>query len=334
MLEKGVDAVRRREGAKEQQASWVSFEVFQKYSLLANKYGVAEERVLEILDLSEISSPSFWAKLSEFDPPDLFGLRSRLKFAIEHLPRILKLIEQEHVEELRNPDASTPKALAGKSLITVVLVESGTEFSSPTRLVYALDAFSSLYQVVAALEGDPDTGLSVLACDSGSDKSFDFLGLAKLMEEVRKLILSIWDRRVFYRHMQVSQCIGIIAESLPVIEKIHALKQTGALGPEQAELLKRKAIEGATKFLESGALIADMERESVQSPRLLMQPETKLLTGPAQDITEPKVDGFDANSEPEDDSDLSPSEIEELERLVNKAKGSAGKKRPSRKRGV
>jgi hypothetical protein len=107
------------------------------------------------------------------------------------------------------------------------------------------------------------------------------------------------------------------------------------LGPEEAELLKRKAIDGVAKFLESGALIADMERESIQSPRLLMQPETKLLSGPANEGNEPKAPKAPSSEgHAVEGSDLSEAEIEELERLVKKAKSSTGKKRVVVKKGA
>ena len=299
----------------------------------ASTYGDAELAVLEILGLEPLSSPAFWAKLTEADAPELFELRKSIRFAVEYLPKLLRLIEQEFVQEARNQDSTTPQLLSGKSLLTVILVEDKGQFSAPERLVYALDSVSSLYAVVATLEGQSESDLAVLACDSGSDKSFDFLGLAKLMEEVRKIIISIWDRRVFHRQMHVSQCIALIADSLPVIERIHAMKQSGAIGPEQAELLKRKTIDGATRFLESGAVIPEMERESSQSPRLLMRPEPKLLTGP----TERPSPGLDADSngtvtDADSEGGMTDSDLEELERLVSKARGAQKKPRPPRKK--
>ena len=236
------------------------------------------------------------------------------------------MIEQDYVEAFKNPSEKLPQPFAGKSLLTVLLIEDEGQFSSPLRLVYVLKAISSLYSVVATLEGQGESDLTVLACDSGSDKSFDFIGLAKLMEEVRIIILSIWDRRVFQRHLHVSQCINLIAESLPVIQKIHDLKESGALGPEQAELLKRKAIEGATEYLESGALISEMDGHAIQSPRLLMRPEPKLLSGPQNQEVDSEFASGESDAELSDSTDMSPEEIAELERLVSMAK-SASKKR-------
>lgn len=331
MFERGMEELHGRPPNKEARTGWVSFEVFQKYSLATSSYSDVEFKVLQIINLEELSTPLFWSKLSDGDPHIIFSKQNNIRFALNHLPQILHLMEQDYVESFKNPSTKVPQQLAGKSLLTVLLVEDQGQFSSPLRLVYILKAITSLYSVVATIEGEGEGELAVLACDSGSDKSFDFLGLAKLMEEVRIIILSIWDRRVFHRHLHVSQCMNLIAESLPIIQKIHDLKESGALGPEQAEILKRKAIEGATEYLESGALISEMDGHAIQSPRMLMRPEPKLLTGPQAQEADCELSSEENDTDSSGSSDMSPEEIAELERLVNKAKSNAQKPKKPKK---
>lgn len=328
MLDQGFETMRkaRPDLAKDASRGWLSLDVFQKYSVLTSNYGEVEDSILEILGLLELKSPALWAELPEKSPPSLSRLRATIAFAIEALPRLLKLIEQDHVREIKTGTQNADPLYLNKKVLSVILVEDHEQLSSPVRLIQTLTAVTDLYVVLATLDGLSTNDLSVLACDSGSDKSFDFLGLAKVMEQLRSLILEIWDRRVFHRHIHISQCVGLIAESLPVIEEIHKLKQSGALGPEQAELLKRKAIEGATKFLECGAIIDEMDNHATQSPRLLMRPEPKLLTAPrTSKPSEPQ--GTNPSPTVDDNDEMTDKEIEELERLVSKAKG----RRPKRK---
>ncbi|MEW8383370.1 MAG: hypothetical protein AB2704_16075, partial [Candidatus Thiodiazotropha taylori] len=223
-----------------------------------------------------------------------------------------------------------PEELKGKSLISVLVVEDKGQFSSPKRLTYALDAISNLYSVFAIIEGEGANDLIVLACDSGSDKSFDFLGLAKLTEQVKETIIAIWDRRVFYRQRHVSESLSLISESLPIIEKISELKESGKLEPEQAELLKRQAIAGATQFIEAGAIIPELEGVSSHSPKQLLKPEPKLLVSPWRDesakleVEENKEKEANDNS---DSEELSNEDIELLDGLLKKAKK---KKKPKK----
>jgi hypothetical protein len=125
----------------------------------------------------------------------------------------------------------------------------------------------------------------------------------------------------------------LIAESLPVIEKIEDLKRKQAIGPEQAELLKRKTLEGATMFLESGIYIEEMALESNHSPRQLMRAEPRLLAAPTPQNTSPTgVPHGSASSTPMGDASnttsLSADESAVLQHLLSKARGETTPEAP------
>ena len=331
MFEEATDRVRK--GNDKDERSFISFAVFQKYSIATAGYGEVEHAIASILGLDPLFLPETWQRLSANpDPSSMFELRRSIHFAKTDLPKIISLFKQENVAAAKQDGGSLPPELRGKAAITFILPEEEHEYSSPARLISALEAITHLYGVFCTLENHSESDLIVLACDSGSDKSFDFLGVAKLMEEVRKLVVAIWDRRVFYRHMHASQCIGLIAQSLPVIERIEALKQSRALEPEQAELLKRKTLLGATQFLESGIYIDDMAAEGRQSPRQLMRPEPKLLAAPTAAApsgdAEIKID-IPAPRSDHDSGGLSDDDVAHLERLLAKAKGGNSPTPPS-----
>ena len=171
------------------------------------------------------------------------------------------------------------------------------------------------------LKKESEGDLIVLACDSGSDKSFDFLGLAKVMKEVKEIIIAIWDRRVFHRQRHVSESLSLIAESLPILEKIEQLRENGSIEKEQAELLKRKTISGATQFIEAGAIIPEFESASTHSPEQLMKPEPKLLVSPWSETSHANNDKEETLATPHSDKEeLSKEESEMLELLMKKAK--------------
>jgi hypothetical protein len=332
LLESGVDAMFdkatekfRESGGRPDERSHISFEVFQKYSVATANYGEAEIEVCKILGLEQLLAAGTWEKLATTpDPGFLFEWLRKIDFAKTQLPKLVKLFRQEHVLEAKT-GGQLPKELEGRTAITFILPEDAHEYSTPGRLIAALDAITSIYSVFCTIEGQSETDLIVLACDSGSDKSFDFLGLAKMMEQVRKFVIAIWDRRVFYRHMHASQCIALIAQSLPVVERIEELKRSNAIDPEQAELLKRKTLQGATMFLESGIYIDEMAHESNHSPRQLMRPEPKLLAAPQSSspqhppATESKGNRSSAPVPDVSSSGLSPEEAAVLRHLLSKA---------------
>jgi hypothetical protein len=118
----------------------------------------------------------------------------------------------------------------------------------------------------------------VIACDSGSDKSFDFLGAAKVIAGLKELILTMWDRVVYYREKKLDAKLDLIGKALPIIGKIEELKAAGSLEPEQAELIKQKVLGGVHKLLETGIVIPEISLRATYNPRQLMAPEPKLLT--------------------------------------------------------
>lgn len=305
------------------------YKVFLDYALTASHFGDEENAILSIMGLDMLAEPNWWQELETMDPPQIYPYYDRVNFAIRNLPLLANLLKQDYIEEGVDEHSAPAlsKELRGKVLLNVTLVENHGQFSSPSRLIFVLEAINDFYDAFAILEELPNTDLAVLALDSGSDKSFDFLGLAKLMDSTKDLILGIWDRRLFNRHLQISACVDTIAQSLPVIEKIHELKMSGTLAPEQAELLKRKIINGTTKFLEAGAVIPEMGDQLGLSPRSLMRPEQKMLAGPdVQTSTDNgpeslyRPDEFEQSGSQLKDAGGSEDEIARLEELLRIAK--------------
>lgn len=303
--------------------SWFSLEAFKNYSILIDKYGKAENEVADILGISPLFQSEYWAEaMSIPNLEDLYNLHTRLLLLVNELPRIALLFQQDGAESLIKDPSISHNDIENKEAITFILPEDDLTHSSPARLIGALQATSSLYEVLAELENLSGNDLILLSLDSGSDKSFDLLGLAKVMEQLRLLILDIWDRRVFHRQKTISQSLDLIANSLPILEKIDSLKKSQAIGPEEAELLKRKTLISVTQFLESGVIISEIDAELHHSPRLLMQPEIKLLAAPLHSETEISSDP-DTESK---NSELTDEQIDQLEDLLDKARKDRSRK--------
>lgn len=180
----------------------------------------------------------------------------------------------------------------GKKLLSVLVIEEPGRFSTAERLSQVLISIGLLYEACATIEGLSPQELSVVACDSGSDKSFDLLGVAKAIDSVKDIIVSIWDRVVFFKERKMETQIELIGKSLPIIDYIGQLEQQNKLGPEEAEILRRKVTEGASKFVRCGAIIPEIEeRAASYNPRILMAPEPKLLSAPTDIPGSAKIGG-------------------------------------------
>ena len=256
---------------------------FQLYTLAADHFNEAGKEVAKRLGLDALLSSEFWGRAlfrTTEGPtdPSVIEIYQGVVFIQNGLPHLLSVLEQE-TDTLNARDGDKKKS---SPVLTVLLPEKGNQHSNPQRIADLMLAVSSIYEGLAVMKRQSETTLSVVSCDSGSDKSFDFLGVTNLVEDLKETLLGLWDRVVFYRELQMGQRLELVAQSLPVLEKVKTLQESGSLETEQADLVRRRIIDGCTKFLNCGAVIPEMEERSHFNPRLLMSPEPKLLTEAAE----------------------------------------------------
>lgn len=319
----------------------VIMQSYMTYMKFYEKFGEAEKKIIKTFDLDGLEDSSLWAKILSSDIKESRD-QTRLFFRsvtyiIDFLPSLIELLKQEHVEyPSTNSHLSTASNVLDKEIITVILPENDIMSSNPDRLIITLQSIESFYITMSILQNINFNDLSVVAIDSGSDKSFDFLGNAKVITEVKELILDIWDRVIFHREKKFDKKLELIAKSLPVFEKIKELEDSKALEPEQAEILRRNIIGGTKNFVNAGAILPEFEDNNTYDPKRLMAPEPKLLTMPSGQLEE-SITNTSVNSkeESEDLIGLSDEEKEILKKLLAKNKGelsSGGTKKVTRRK--
>jgi hypothetical protein len=216
----------------------------------------------------------------------------KLIVAKDMLPRLLDLITPEY--RMLKPSVLSRSLGGDTEVLTIKILENEAELSRVTRIVQALDGVIQLYEACARLEGTAPDALIVAACDSGSDKSFDLVGLAKATTAVKEIILGLWDRVVFYKAKKFELQAQVVGQSLPVMEKLATMKENGHLSPEEAEIIRRGLLQGMTNVLDAGVVIPEVEANTAVSVRVLMAPQPKYLVA-ASDGPEPPVTGEDGS---------------------------------------
>lgn len=309
----------------------------QDYFAKSQNFNSSARQIAEILGLKPLDNPKFWVLL--LNPVEITNkisssiheVYSSLNFAKENLPRIIHLLDREYSNSAQNnaePIISNGKEM---KLLSVTIFESDNRFSSPQRLVNVIESVDTFYSACAYIhEESPDT-LSVVGCDSGSDKSFDFLGVAKVIECVTQLIENLWDRVVFYREKQLEVRLDLINQSLPIYDKLSELETGKKIEPELAERLRRNIFEGVNKFVESGASIPEIDARSTYSSRSLLSPVQKLLVSAPEEIEETESQQtterqpnvfYDMPNEKLEANNLSSDEQSQLFELLKKMKES------------
>ena len=182
-----------------------------------------------ILNLEFLNDAKFWVVLvasEDLRTSETHHAWQATKFAMEHLPKLTSLLARDS-DQIFDPEMKDEKPLEnGLGQLTVTVIEEH-QLSSPQRLVLTLQSIDGLYRACAQLMGESEEDLCVIACDSGSDKSFDFLCVAKVVECVKEVILSFWDRVVYFRDDKTGRRLELFVQSLPILDKIAAMKQSG-----------------------------------------------------------------------------------------------------------
>ena len=242
-----------------------------------------ERDAMKALELHTLLSVKVWSRLIEVmrPEPELVNLYQRIRMTLDFLPLLEKLFSSTDLSEILSTKEAPNSPWNNFSLLSVTAIETSSRLSTPQRLANVLESIDMLYRAVAELDGLPETDLVVAACDSGSDKSFDLLGLAKVVSGVKELLIEAWDRLVFYRERKFDDHLTLICKSLPIIARIADLESEGKMTPQAAELLRRRVCDGLSKFIESGSMIPELQQHSINSPRKLLAPQQKFLAGPA-----------------------------------------------------
>lgn len=275
---------RQRERGSPLESADRLIKAFKKYIISSSKFAPLEDEIAEKLGISDLAADEFWSVIlntgttQEILHERIYQTYSNLRAAKRFLPTFVQLIETEAIRSSDALPSEEQDDKAGKgALLSVLIIEKEEEeISNPDRLISVLQSIKILYEVAAKLEGESESDLGVIGCDSGSDKSFDFIGSEKVIQRVKEIILSAWGRVIFYQEQKIEKRIDVIAKTIPVIEEINRKKKN--LGAEQAKILERAAMDGIKKFVEAGAMIPEIQERTSYSPRELLAPQPKLLT--------------------------------------------------------
>ena len=304
------------------------------YSIKASRFDEATRSLIRILELGEVTNPEFWALMITETDIDIIGATYRkVRSAELYLPKFAALLHQKDEADYLGALPEGQRTKEDFDTISVILLEDEKEFSKPERLIELLQSVTELYQGLARMLDESPDSLTVLSCDSGSDKSFDFLGVAKVMEQFKELVVALWDRIVFFGPKRQEAVLDVIIKSLPVLERVSEMEKSDHLGPELAEIIRRQIDGGIRKFVHAGAIIPEIRDHAYHEPRALMSPEKKLLMPPpSTDAPLPLPPPVSPNTGGNSENDAMKEMLARLERMEQQQAKAATKPKPVRRR--
>ena len=134
-------------------------ESLQKISISVSNFNKNEREILSILDLANLIDPKIWTLMLSPEKADARGINHEiyrnLIFAKNHLPKIMRLIQQEGVENFNN-NTKKQSENSSQEILTIILPEDYNHLSSPDRLIEALTSIKLFYKVCAFILGESD----------------------------------------------------------------------------------------------------------------------------------------------------------------------------------
>lgn len=92
--------------------------VIRSYAIATHDYTELQRRLCKILDIDSLVDGQFWeAATNELNPPFIFKMLQNIRFAVDQLPKLLVLLEQDYVEEVKRQSEDLPQHLKGKALL-------------------------------------------------------------------------------------------------------------------------------------------------------------------------------------------------------------------------
>lgn len=255
------------------------------YMFRANKFTNESTIRQDLFQVQEFYSPDFWEKYideySKKESPSRGMMRPffTANNEINILRRTLLIYDNTIDKSEIQIFGSSSSDL---DIFTVFLNEKEGEASTPERIARCMSGVESIYNVVAALSSD-STPIVLLRCDSGSDKSFDFLGAAALAEQFKEILFGIYDRIIPNRVRTDADAIQVISDALPVFERINSKLKAGKIEREQAELLNRQLSQGVTDLIRCGAIIEGMDDGGRNQAAHVMRADPPLLNAPPEE---------------------------------------------------
>jgi hypothetical protein len=159
---------------------------FRDWFKAFEEFGKAENAIIDFFDLEDLLKIQFWNRLF-FRTPEtpeatrpFLSMRLRIRDADEKLPQFTHLLQQ-------GPHIAVSPQTKAVPVLRLILPEQPSQFSTPTRIIEALDSISTFYKALSTfsglsggIEGLTGDDLVVVSCDSGSEKSFDFTGVPQI----------------------------------------------------------------------------------------------------------------------------------------------------------
>lgn len=270
-----------------------------QYRKITASYGKTEIQLLQTLKIDRLLTDSFWSQVlsdifkysqGEKTPVnsktrnEIFTIHERVHLILHHLPPVIDLLERDYDSELAKSLTERESGYKNKDILRILILEDEGETTTPTTASKVLIAIEKIYDIFVSLDGKKHDKIDLVGLDSGSDKSFDFLGLASAVKEIRELILGAYDRHQANKSLPSKERLALVDDSLNSMERINVAVKAKKISKEDGNKFKKLISKNVDELFKAGGITEDVLNVTAPTPRQLMKPDRKMLTPPPKQI--------------------------------------------------
>ncbi len=253
------------------------------YSVFSRHYqnfSDEEKDLMAMFGLSPLLDVNFWSSLIDADQSISRKVLSDVDVGaynvIHVMPKLRDLLTRENDrDELVFTDASG--AEHDMRRLRLLVAERGRSLTLPSLITAVIKAMDDLYEGLAMLRGENKVGLAIGAMDSGSSKSFDFFGASGIMEEIRSLLLNVWDRIKYSTEENFRYQIEVAIMATGFISRIKDAQIAGLITEEQGQRITRAVAKSIETLFRSGAYTDEMDTPRAVKASVYLTPKIPMI---------------------------------------------------------
>lgn len=217
-----------------------------------------ERAVVRCMSLEDMGSATYWQSLLQTtgeprqNAAQLVHLASRVMFASNHLPNLVKLLGS--VETATH--AGQRALQTGEGGLTIRLTDAGERATDPDRIARSVDGIDMLYSACASIARKPAMDLRLDGIDGKTHKDIHFTGEHDSISAVMAVIESI---PLALEEYGAEQDIDLdeLVSSLPIFHDLNTLAELGTFSANDLKDISETMHTGAMLALESGVILLE-----------------------------------------------------------------------------
>jgi hypothetical protein len=197
-----------------------------------------------------------------------------LNIFIKAAPSLVNILARAGDEA---PSKDHKAQLDGKSKTTFLVKDKDVPDLSLRHLSTILNDVETLYHAIAKIYGIEGGELVVGSMDSGSEKSFDVIGVAAAISKLSSFLLECWNRIRFHSAEKAEKNIKTVSEGLDVLEKINQNLEKRSIDEAEAVRLKKVVLKCVNNLFGNGVYTPEMELVVIVKPSQLPVDRRKMI---------------------------------------------------------